>query len=92
MKLRIYSIFDLKAEEFSPPFFQKNDRLAMRTVTESAQGPTSMLQNYPDDFILYRLGDFDNETGVIIIEQKPHMLMNVANLMSRRNTNNAENS
>lgn len=89
--LRIYSILDLKAQEFSPPFFQKNDRLAMRVVTESAKGNGSMLSAYPDDFMLYRIGDFDNESGMITCDNRPQLVMSVKDLTGR-STLNADNA
>lgn len=85
--LRIYSIFDLKSEEFSPPFFQKNDRLAMRTISETAKGPQSLLNSYPEDFMLYRIGEFDQSSGMITCDNRPHMIMSVKDLTTRRDLN-----
>lgn len=89
--LRIYSIFDLKSEEFSPPFFTKNDRLAMRTVSESAKGNASLLSTYPEDFMLYRIGEFDPSTGMITCDNRPHLIMSLKDLTGRKDLN-ADNS
>jgi len=89
-KMRIYSVYDEKAEEFSPPFFQQNDRLAQRMITESAKGNGSMLAAYPEDFKLYRLGEFETSTGELTPETRPHLLMNVKDL-TKGAKNNAEN-
>jgi len=89
-KMRIYSIFDIKAEEFSPPFFAQNDRLAQRMVTESTRGNGSMLSAYPEDFLLYRLGEFESGTGVIEPEL-PSILISVKDLTKGGMKANAEN-
>ncbi|AXH77461.1 MAG: nonstructural protein [Microviridae sp.] len=89
-KMRIYSVYDEKAEEFSPPFFQQNDRLAQRMITESCKGNGSMLAAYPEDFKLYRLGEFESSTGEITPEQRPNLLLCVKDLTKGRQ-NNVEN-
>lgn len=79
---RIYSVYDEKAEEFSPPFYATNDRMAQRIVVESSKGNGSMLGAYPEDFKLYALGSFDTTTGDISVEQKPRLLISVKLLLN----------
>lgn len=88
--LRVYSIYDEKAEEFSPPFFQPNHRLAQRMVTETAKGNGNMLNAYPEDFKLYFLGTFDNSTGKIEREDMPVLVMAVKEMLKgeKRNVEN----
>lgn len=88
--MRVYSIYDEKAEEFSPPFFQANDRLAQRVVKESARGNGSMLAAYPEDFKIYRLGEFDTSTGTIEAEKRPVLILSVKDL-TKEVKNNVEN-
>lgn len=78
--LKVYSVFDEKAEEFSPPFYQANDRLAQRMVTESARGNGNMLAAYPEDFKLYRLGTFDTNSGKLEREDIPVLVCAVKDL------------
>jgi len=85
--MRVYSIFDEKAEEFSPPFFQPNDRLAQRMVRESARGNGSMLAAYPEDFKVYRLGEFNTATGEITIEKRPTLVISVKDLTKEAGNN-----
>jgi len=87
---RIYSIYDEKAEDFSPPFFSANDRLAQRMVKDSARGNGSMLGAYPEDFKIYRLGEFNSGTGQIGVEKQPVLIMAVKSLL-REGGNNVEN-
>ena len=77
MKLKIYSLYDLKAQIYSHPYYSLNDSVALRTFLQMGQDPTSTVHHYPDDFKLYRIGDFDDATGVLTPEHpfeilRPH--------------------
>jgi len=85
--LRVYSIYDEKAEEFSPPFFQPNDRLAQRMVKESARGNGNMLSAYPEDFKIYRIGEFDSASGQIESEKRPVLVIAVKDLTKEAGNN-----
>lgn len=63
MLLKIYSIRDSKAEVFNQPFFQKTHGEAERNFMSLVQDEKSTVWKYPDDFDLYYLGDFDDQTG-----------------------------
>lgn len=66
------------------------DRLAQRVVTESAKGNGSMLNAYPEDFKLYRLGSFDTSTGKLVSEDIPSLVIAVKDLTKevKRNVEN----
>ena len=66
---QIFSIQDTKSETFNPPFFQKNTGEALRTFSKLVNDPQSILAQFPEDFILVRLGLFDAENGEIIPEK-----------------------
>ena len=63
MIMRIYSIWDAKAEAFMQPFFMPNKGMAIRSVTEALRNENSTFRNYPDDFHLYEIGNYDDSTG-----------------------------
>jgi len=83
---RVYSIYDEKAEDFSPPFFQSNDRLAMRTIQESMKG-NNMLGAYPEDFKLYCIGEFNSGTGKVVGLDLIKLVCVVKDLTNRRDKN-----
>lgn len=62
----IYSIQDSKSQTFNPPFYQKNTGEAIRTFTKLVNDPQSVLNQFPEDFILVRLGKFCDDSGEII--------------------------
>lgn len=65
--MRIYTIYDNKAKDYSAPFFQRTDVNAVRTfaatVNNSQEGNT--IHDAPADFDLYHIGSFDQNTGTI---------------------------
>lgn len=67
MKLYIYSVRDVKADIFNRPFYENNDAMAMRTLHQSSIG--TLLEKYPEDFLLYKIGVFDDATGDMIPEE-----------------------
>lgn len=81
---RVYTVYDEKAEDFSPPFFQQNDRLAMRTLTESMKG-NNLLGAYPEDFKLYCIGEFNSAIGKIVGLDVPKLVCIVKDLTKNIN-------
>lgn len=75
--MNIYSIKDIKAKLFGQPFFSRNDASATRSIAVYLGKPNDgdPMAKYPEDFVLYRLGKFDDETGAIIPEETPVSLV-----------------
>lgn len=64
MVLGIFSVYDVKSNQYFSPFYAKNFELAKRSLTLSFNSE-SMLVHYPSDYSLWLLGEFDDEDGVI---------------------------
>lgn len=62
----IYSIKDMKAECFLPIFTFRTNGEAIRAFDDSIQKGDTPLSNHPEDFCLYKIGEFDQFNGVII--------------------------
>lgn len=65
MKLKIFSIFDTKAEAFNTPFFFSFPGQATRAFEDLVNDPQSQISKHPEDYSLFELGEFDSTTGVI---------------------------
>lgn len=63
MLLKAYSLRDAKAEIFSPPFYKKTHGEAERDFTTLARDEKSTVYQYPDDYDLYYIGIYDDNTG-----------------------------
>lgn len=65
MVLNGYSLLDVKTGLYSPPFFLAHDVLALRAVLELCSDRNTTPGKYPADYVLYRLGSFDDNTGMV---------------------------
>ena len=64
MKHILVSLKDIKSGVFTPPIPFRSVGEARRAYMEAIL-KDPMLSKYPDDFELYHVGDWDNETGEI---------------------------
>jgi hypothetical protein len=65
MVLNAFSIRDSKAEAFNTPFFQKTKGEAIRSFESAVNDGKTQLNQYPEDFDLYHVGEWDDATGKI---------------------------
>jgi len=63
MKQFVYCVFDSKVAAYGTPFTTKNEPLAIRSFERACTDPASDLSLFPDDFHLYKIGEFDDDTG-----------------------------
>ena len=64
-KLKAYSIRDIKATIFIPPYYNPNDQVAIRTFSDILQNPHAAISKHPEDYQLHHVGFFNEETGVL---------------------------
>lgn len=63
--LNAYSLHDVKALSYSPPFFANNDAIARRMITDLVADPNSIPGRHPSDFKVYKIGTFDDLKGTL---------------------------
>lgn len=66
--MKMYSVRDSKTEAYLSPFLAENVVTAQRMLIDSMQGNNSMLANHPEDFQLFQIGEFDEQTGEVTPE------------------------
>ena len=71
MKYNLYAIKDAKAEVFADIFQLPNNAIALRKFSEACTDEKSELHKYPEDFALYLIGSYDNETGHLSAPEQP---------------------
>lgn len=68
----LFSMFDVKVGTFGQLVTLENAELARRSlITTFLSGQESPVTQFPDDFILYEIGDFDIKTGEIKMHASP---------------------
>lgn len=83
MKVKLFSIFDVKSGVYLAPFPARGDVDAVRNVKDGLRNPqmrdTPIGQN-PEDFELYELAIFDDESGEIIKSPRPVLVVKIGHL------------
>jgi hypothetical protein len=67
MRLSIYSIYDKTAQAYIQPFYMHNNGLAIRAFQDNVNDNSgnNNINKHPNQFDLYKLGTYDDKTGVI---------------------------
>ena len=63
MILKIFTVYDSKAEAYLQPFFTSTISLAVRQFTEALNDPNHQFHKYKSDYTLFALGNYDDTTG-----------------------------
>jgi len=65
MLVNVYAIYDSKAAAYLQPWFCQNHNLAFRNIERACKNPQSPFAEFPGDFTLFCVGEFDDLTGRI---------------------------
>lgn len=84
MKASLYSIKDNISNTFGRIMEQNNNPEAIRSFTDIVGNPESTVSKHPKDYTLYKLGEFDTETGIITTSKSiPTELANGENFIKK---------
>jgi len=84
MLLKIYSIRDTKGEIYNTPFYQRTHGEAERNFKTVASDSKSTISQFPEDYDLYYLGEYDDQTGKIKSLDKPQHITKAINVIDKR--------
>jgi hypothetical protein len=73
----IYAIKDAKST-YMPCTVDVNDATAIRNFEHAVRQPDSLLASHPNDFAFFKVGEYDNESGVISPVFPPMQLCDAA--------------
>lgn len=65
--MKMYSVLDQKAEVFMRPVFHRAHGEALRAFEVEASNPESVMCRFPEDFILFYIGEFNEQNGAITV-------------------------
>lgn len=71
MILQVLSAFDKKARSFLQPFYASHMDVGVRSFKEAANTPEHQVCKHAQDFALYRLGQWDDESGKFELFPQP---------------------
>ena len=71
MILQIFTVYDIKARAYLPPFFVPSIEVAKRTFLDASLDKEHQFGKHPEDYNLMHLGEFNDENGTFnILESK----------------------
>lgn len=68
--LKIFTVYDSKAEAYLQPFYAQATGAAVRMFESAAKDPEHHFHKHAGDYTLFELGSFDEQTGKL--EQLPN--------------------
>lgn len=74
MKLYLYSVKDKVANVYVEVMTAVNNLVARRNFYSAATVSGSQISRFPNDFELYCIGSFDNDSGVITALAAPELV------------------
>lgn len=83
-KLMVFALRDRQSAVFQLPMCVPAFGPLVRELTDAVNDERNgMLYKHPEDYQLYRLGDFDDNTGVFSCEKLPDMVLDCGSLARR---------
>lgn len=83
MVLKAFSIRDQKGEIFHTPFFKHTIGEAERDFSSLVRDDKSQVSKFPEDFDLYHVGSYDDQTGVFQALDTPHHVTKAVTLINK---------
>jgi hypothetical protein len=76
MKQIICTVKDRAADVYGRPMFVPSAGVAIRSFSDeiNRNNADNQLFNHPDDFDLYELGEFDDNSGLFTLHEQPKLL------------------
>ena len=65
MDNNIYTVYDSKAETYTPPYFQHRDAMAIRIFADCCNDEGHTFGKHPEDYTLFHIGVYNDDTGTI---------------------------
>lgn len=66
-----FTVYDVKAGAYLPPFFMRSNAAAMRAFSDAVNGGNEQFSSHPEDYVLFRIGTYDDDRGILDAEV-PH--------------------
>lgn len=74
MLLKVFSVYDAKAFAYLPPFFMAEKGMAARVFTEAVRDKSHQFGKFPEDYILFQIGSYDDQTGNLMALLAPEQV------------------
>ncbi len=83
---KMYSLYDVKSEFYGAPVLFHGDEDAKRGFQGIFQNPGSMFATYPEDYRIFCIGSFNDNSGEVVAEQPTRLVCELKSLDRVRDT------
>jgi hypothetical protein len=80
MNKKLFTILDTKVGAYLAPFILRNKAEAFRGIMECMKQPDHGFAQYPEDYTLFEIGEWDENTGTIIPYEAKISITNLLDL------------
>lgn len=84
MKYKVFTIYDTKGETYNMPWFVKTHGEAERTFSNLANDERTNIAKNPEDYDLFQIGEFDDQTGTLTPHQTPTHVVKALHLLREK--------
>lgn len=88
MKLKAYAVYDTKVKNYTRPLYHRNAAEAIRGFEAECNNPESQLNKFPQDFTLFEIGEWDDETAILTADIAHVSLGNALTFIKGQNISN----
>ena len=82
----MYSIYDNIAKAFQNPLYAVNNGAAVRIFQEAVNDPQTYLAKAPQDYAIYYVGEYDEQTGTINAPEMPEKIIHGNEVVDEKRT------
>lgn len=68
---KIVAIYDVKAESYHKPIFVQSNGAAVRAFGDAVNDPSTEFHKHPEDYLMFSLGDYDDQTALFHLDVAP---------------------
>ncbi|AZL82831.1 nonstructural protein [Apis mellifera associated microvirus 14] len=68
--MQLYAIYDIATRQFGQVIMEHNDATAERAVKTELMNRESMLAKHPQDYELWRLATYQQESGEVVADKE----------------------
>ena len=72
--MKMFTVYDSKAEAYMLPFFAKSTGEALRSFSDTCQDKNHIFAKHPEDFTLFELGTWDEQNSDFVIYESKKSL------------------
>lgn len=82
-RISIFAVYDKKAAAYLQPFYFPQKGQAIRAFEDSVKDPQSAFAKHPADYSLFKIGEYDDQTGQIKAATNPEFIEEAINLTEK---------